>query len=154
MNKNLFAMVALVFVLLLSGCSSIPVTKSEQSIPTPSSTIKSSNVYAESALKRLGLTTSRNYPLEVVDAKAGKNFAIMAIYIHEINEDKMIVAIDRFRKQLDGSGFIIYFINSKDYSIDRRRELAHKVVAVYASTTKELQILNSKGEVVKVINGA
>ena len=153
MNIRLFALVSLFFVLLLLGCSSSPSTKSDQINPTPPAATKSGNVYAESALKRLGLSTSRNYPLEVVDAKAGKNFATMAIYINEINEDKMVVAIDRFRNQLDGSGFIIYFINSKDYSIDRRRELAHKVIAVYASTTKELQILNSKGEVVKSING-
>ena len=104
---------------------------------------------ANNAVARIGNTAVE--PI-IVDNLPGKNFITLAFYIPDITTDKMIIASEGFRKQSSGWGYIIYFVSDTDYKLANKRALAHKVLAVYASTTGLLEILDQFGRVKETIN--
>lgn len=105
------------------------------------------------SLKRLGLKSSKDLEADVPDALMGNNFVQMAVKIPNIIKDKMIVAVDRFRNQVQGSRFFIYFVTSQNFKIVNRRDYLHLIVAVYASTTGILTIVDSDGYAIEEIKG-
>lgn len=102
---------------------------------------------ADVAREALGINSGKRLMdvqyVEIIDNKPGKNFITMAVYMDKPNKNKFIVFADDFKKQSSGWRYIIYFVKDKSYTIDRRVELEEKVLAVYASTTRKLQIFDA-----------
>jgi hypothetical protein len=138
------------------GCSSPaaepPPVKTVSAGPVKTTYPKPDNQTVSYSLKQLGFSNSMQQELNIVDNIGGSSFLTLAVYFPKPNRDKFIVTIDRLHKQTGDTRFIVYFVDSQNYSIERRRSLSHMVMAVYASTTRELQILNSDGTVAETLS--
>lgn len=80
--------------------------------------------------------TTNNYKMPkftAVDVKIGQYLTSIAAYLHDQSRDNIIRAAHCFKRQKGNGNIYIYFVNDKTYSIDRRIEETHKVIAVYVN---------------------
>jgi len=103
------------------------------------------------ARKNLGLTANDKLNLPIVDKLEGSALKSVAVYVNDSSRDKMILSIDELDKSRGNKHQMIIFSNNKQFNIINRREMAESIVGVYVTTTRQLQVVDSEGNVLETV---
>ena len=102
------------------------------------------------ALAKLQLSNSNAISYDIVDTWDGSALQTVALHVTNPTKESIVLSLDKFDKQATGR-YLIYFVKDSDYQLLNRKELAYKVLAVYASTSGLLQFLDSNGDITEEI---
>lgn len=109
------------------------------------------DIAVSKARRVLGLTANDKLNLPIVDRLEGSALKSVAVYVSDSSKDKMILSIDELEKSRGNKHQMIIFSNNKHFNIINRREMAESIVGVYVTTTRQLQVVDSEGNVLETV---